>query len=149
MPIGAEKIFFPLEFTFNIILHQFQVYRIMVRQSYAECSTPIISSTQLAPYTVITILLTVIPKLHFTFSRLFYNYQFVLLNPFSFFTQPPNPHPFGNHQSVLCVCKSLFYLFVIQSETIWYLSFSDLFPQHIPCRSIHAVTNILFIFMAK
>ena len=43
--------------------------------------SPNISSTHLAPYTVITVLLTVFPGLYFTSPWLFSNYQFVLLNP--------------------------------------------------------------------
>ena len=45
---------------------------------------PSISSPHLAPHTVITILLTVFPMLYFTTLWLFCNYQFVLLNPFTF-----------------------------------------------------------------
>ena len=56
-------------------------------QSIPAC----IFSAHLAPYVVITILLAAFPMLYFTTSWLFWNYQFVLLNPFIFFTQFPNP----------------------------------------------------------
>ena len=39
---------------------------------------------------VITLLFTVFPLLYFTSPWLFCNYQSVLLNPFTFFTQPPS-----------------------------------------------------------
>lgn len=61
------------------------------RQSYTSQSVPFdISSMHLAPYEVTTTSLTRFPKLHFTAPGLFWNCQFVLLNPFTFlFTQPP------------------------------------------------------------
>ena len=46
------------------------------------------SGTHLAPYVVITLLLTTFPVLYFTSPWLFCNYQLVLLNPFIFFTHP-------------------------------------------------------------
>ena len=48
------------------------------------------SSPHLTPHTVTTILLTTFPVLYST-SRGFYNWHFVLLNPFPFFTHPPRP----------------------------------------------------------
>ena len=63
-----QKLFFQLKFTFSIILYQLQVHGIVVRKSYTlqSASPPDISSTQLAPYIVITILLTIFPMLYFT-----------------------------------------------------------------------------------
>ena len=59
--------FFQLQFTFNIILYQFQVYSIVVRQSYTFQSGPLdISSNYLALYLISTILLTIFPMLYFT-----------------------------------------------------------------------------------
>ena len=93
---------FQLQFTFNIILYEFQVYSIVVRQSYTLPSVPPnISSTLLVPYMVITVLLTIFLMLCFTSLGLFCNYQFVLLNCFIFFTYPPTHLPSGIHQSVL------------------------------------------------
>ena len=56
---GVEKyIYFQLHFTFNIILYKFQVCSIVVRQPHAlQNDAPDTSSTHLAPYIVITILL--------------------------------------------------------------------------------------------
>ena len=42
------------------------------------------------PHIVTAILLTTFPVLYFTSPWLFRNYQFVLVNFFAFFTQPPN-----------------------------------------------------------
>ena len=49
----------------------------------------------------------VFPTLYFTSPWLFCDYQFVLLNPFTFSTLPANPFPSGNHQNALCVCNSV------------------------------------------
>ena len=65
----------------------------MVRQSYAfQNVPPNISSTHLAPYGLITTELTIFPIRYSTSPWLFCNYQPVLLNPFTVFTEPPNPH---------------------------------------------------------
>ena len=67
------------------------MYIIVIRQLYKLPSVPSDnSSTPLAPCIVITILLTVFPVLYFISLRLFCNYQFVLLNSFTFSTIP---HP--------------------------------------------------------
>ena len=53
-------LFFQIQFIFNIILCQFQVYNILVRQSYTLQSVSLdIPSIQLTSYIVITILLTI------------------------------------------------------------------------------------------
>ena len=68
------------------------MYSIVVRQSYTlQSGPPVISSTHLAPYIVITILLTTFPMREFTSLWLFCDCHFGLLNPFPFFTQPLNP----------------------------------------------------------
>lgn len=79
---------------------QFQVHGVVVRQSYTSQSVPPdTSSTHLAPYVVIAMLLTRFPKLHLTSPGLFWNCQFVPLNPFAFlFTQPPILLHSGTHE---------------------------------------------------
>ena len=64
-------------------MYQFQEGSIMVRQSCTLQSVPPnISSTHLALYIVITVVLTLFPLLYFTSLWLFCNCQFVLFNPF-------------------------------------------------------------------
>ena len=67
---------------------------------------PRISSTHLAPYIIIIILLTVFPMLYCISLWLFCNCQFVLLNPFTFF-HPVHQLPlsYGNYRSVHCFCE--------------------------------------------
>ena len=106
----------------------------VVRQLYTlQSGPPDTSSIHLAPYTVTTVLLTVFPVLSFTSLWLFYNYQFILLNPFTFCPQPANPLPSCNHQSVFWT--SMFFLlsltihFRLSSEralgivTQWYFKY--------------------------
>ena len=60
------------------------MYNIVVRQPYTlKSGPPDISSAHLAPYVVITILLTVFPMQYFTSLRQYSNYQFVLLIAFT------------------------------------------------------------------
>ena len=61
---------------------------------------------------LIRILLTIFPMLYFISPWLFCNYQSVLLNPFTFYTQAPKPLPSGNLQSVFCVYESISISFV-------------------------------------
>ena len=68
-------------------------------------------STHLAPYIVITILLTIFPMLYFISPQLFCIFQFGLLISFTFFTQALNPLPFGNRQTVLCIYEFISVLF--------------------------------------
>ena len=68
---------------------------------------PDISSTNLAPYKVITILLTVFPTLYFTAPWLFCNCTFVLLNFYTFLNQSSNPLPLWQ-PPVCSLCLSLF-----------------------------------------
>ena len=49
--------------------------------------------THLTPYIVTRILLTKFPTPYFTSPWVFYNYQILLLNLFTFFTHPPNQSP--------------------------------------------------------
>ena len=69
------------------------------------------SNTHLAPYIIITILLTLLPMLYFIFLWLFCNYQFVLLNPFSFSPPPSNTLPIWQ-LSDCSIYASVFVLFV-------------------------------------
>ena len=65
------------------------------------------SSSHLISPTVITIWLTVFPGLSFTTPWLFCNYPFALVNPFTFFTQPPHPLPIWKPWKCtlyLCAC---------------------------------------------
>ena len=74
------------------------------------------SSINLAPHIVITILLTIIPMLFFASPWLFFNYQFVLLNPFTLFTQPCNATPMWQpsvcslHPRVFLLCLLLYFV---------------------------------------
>ena len=80
----------------------------MARKSCTLQSGPSnIPNSQLGPYIVITVLLTVFPVLSFTSLWLFCDYPGALLNPFTFFTQSLNFLHSGNHQSVLCIHRSL------------------------------------------
>ena len=66
-------------------------------------------------YVFILIILTILlPMLYFIFLQLFCNYQFALLNPFTFFTQPPKPLP-PTAVSLLSVSINLFlsWLFIL------------------------------------
>ena len=103
---------FLLQLIFNIILYQFQVYSIVVRQLYnLQSDPPDISSTHLAPCIVITTLLIIFSMLYFTPLYLFCNYQFVLLNPFAFSPSPTTFLSSSSHQSVLCIYESVSVLF--------------------------------------
>ena len=68
--------------------------------------------THLAPYIVITILLTIFFMLYFTSLWLFCNYQFVLLNPFIFFTPTPLSHLATIKIFSVSMSLFLFFLFV-------------------------------------
>ena len=57
-------------------------------------------------------LATMFPMLYFTSPWLFCNYHFILLNPFTFFTHPPDPLPSANHQNIFCVYDSVSGLFM-------------------------------------
>ena len=129
----------------------FQVYSLLVRESYALHSVPLdISSAHLAPYTVITILLTVFPMVY-----LHPHDYFVTANPSCSIPSPFHPIPrtlFPPATTIqLSVSMSLFQFslfiyFVLEmpriSEITWYLSFFLWLTSFIVLsRSIHAVTN--------
>ena len=89
------------------------------------------SSAHLAPYIVIIILLTAFLMLYFTSLWLFCNYQFILLNLLTFFTQSTKL-PFIWQPSIYSLYLWICFYFVFKiphSKIIWYLSFSDLFHQ--------------------
>ena len=72
---------FKLQLSFNIILYCLQVYNLVVRQLDNLPNDPTNnSSTHLAPYIVITILLTVFSMLHFTSLGLFRGLEGVTLS---------------------------------------------------------------------
>ena len=74
-----------------------------------------ISSTHLTPWIVITILLTIFPVLYFTSMWLFCIYQFVLINPFTSFTQSPKSPSFRQppvHSSCIWVFLSFVCSFI-------------------------------------
>ena len=70
-------------------------YYIVIRHLYdLPSDPPDQSSPHLAPYTVITMLLTIFPVPYILHAHDYsVNRQFVLLNPFAFFTCPPKPLP--------------------------------------------------------
>ena len=133
---------FQLHFTFNIILHVFQLYSIVVRQLDALQSGALqVSSTRLALYIVITMLLTVFPVPYFMSPWVFCDYQFVFLNPFTFLTQSPTPVPSGNHQSdlfvslfpfCLFICFAVEFIFIDSTRRPWTLVLLALCLQRIP-----------------
>lgn len=95
----------------NIILPLLQVHSLVIRQSHSLQSVPPnISCTHLAPYVVMTALLTAFPMLSITCPWLFCNYPFVLLNPFTFSIHPLTPLSSGNSQSVLCIYESVYFV---------------------------------------
>ena len=81
-----------------------------------------ISSTHLASYIVVTILLTLFPMLYFTSPWLLCNYQCALPNPFTIFTQLPNPSPltaislFSLSTSLFLFCYILFLRCVLKDK---------------------------------
>ena len=88
----------------------FQVYKPVVRHLYNLWSDhPDKSSTHLTPHIIIAILLTIFSMLYFISPWIFCNYWFVYLNPFTFFTQPPETLLLSeNQQNVPCNSMSLF-----------------------------------------
>ena len=69
-------------------------YNIEIRRLYnLKSDHPNKSSTHLTPCIVITVLLTIFPMPYFTSPWLFCNWQFVLLDLFTFFTHPLSPPP--------------------------------------------------------
>ena len=65
----------------------------------------------MASYIIITVLLTIFTMLNFASPCLFCKCHFVL-NPFTFFTQPPIHLPSGNTKFVFCIYEAAFLLFV-------------------------------------
>ena len=120
--ISFLNFIFQLQFIVLLTLYSFQGWHsghtmclsnIVVRQPHLlQSGPPDISSTYLAPYVVITILLTIFAGLHVTSGTILWP-SIEGLNPFTFLTQPPTPLPSGNRQSVLCVCQSLPTLFIL------------------------------------
>ena len=71
----------------------------------------------LTPYIVIIIILTTFPMLYFTSPWLLGNYQFALLNPFTFPTHSPNHHPIWQPTKYslylwVCFCSASLFCFL-------------------------------------
>ena len=161
------EIIFCLPFSLAFILTFFHFFSIRVHIWYHSISVsdaqlssqknmlprvvpPASPSTQLASYVVIiTALSTTFPTLHATSLQLYRNSQFVLLNPFTLFTQPLNAPP---HRQLLVrslyvwVCFYFVCLFCSLESTyeiIWYLylSFWLISPSIIPFMFIRAITK--------
>ena len=79
---------------------------------YLHSASPGISSTQLAPYTVITILLTVFPMLYLLSQDYFVATNLCFLVPHVFHPVSLLPSPLAATSSLSCVCESASILFV-------------------------------------
>ena len=91
-----------------------------------------------------TLLLTSHQIVHYIpVAYLFYNWKFVLFDPFHLFCPPPNPCILQTPIRSLCELGFYFIFLVLHvSEIIWYLSFSDLFClTQCPQGMIHVVAN--------
>ena len=85
---------------FQFTLYWFQVYSIVVRQSYTLQSVPSdIFNTHLTPYVVMTVLLTPFPMLYFTALSL----PVCTSESLHLFTQSPKPPPLWQ-PPVCCLC---------------------------------------------
>ena len=113
-------------FIFNFILHWFQVYSLVARQSHTLHSVPLdIFSTHLAEYTAISIFLTTFPMLCFTSPGLFCNYPFELLSPFTSFTRSPTAPPLWQ-PPVLFVSMSRRKTYIFSISLHFYTKYSTL-----------------------
>ena len=83
------------------------MYNRVVGRSYTLQSVPPIFPVPTGTVHNYYILLTLLPMLYFTSLWLSCDYQWVLLNLFTFPPSPPTLLPSGNHQSVLCICESV------------------------------------------
>ena len=128
------------------------MYSTVVRQSHNWQRDPHNESgTHQAPPIVTTLWWTLFPMLYFTFPWLFWDSQFVLLNPFTFFTQPCNQPPLWQPSVCSLYLWTVFLLLVHlfnsltphTREIMWYLFFSVWFISLsiIPSRSFHAFAN--------
>ena len=105
-------------------------------------------SSNLSPYKVTTVLLTIFLMLYITSRGLFYNWRFVPLPPLHLFCTLLHALPSANHPFVLCIYESVLfvYLFCILDSThkwdhtvfffLWLISLSV-----IPFRFIHVAAN--------
>ena len=127
------------------------MYSIVIQHVYTLWGNhPSKSSTHLILYIVIAILLTIFLCCILHSYDCFYNWQFVLINPFHLFTHPLNLLPSGNNQYVLCMYVFASILFV---PLLWFLDstyewnhmvfffFWLISLSIISSRSIHVVTN--------
>ena len=136
------------------------MYNIVIRHLYTLGSDhPGKSSAHLEPHTVITIVLTTFSCCTLHPHDCFYNWQFLHLNAFPFFTHSPNLPPTWQPPKMSSVSMSLvlfclFIYFVFRSYTqvksygiclsVWLISLRIM-----PSRSIHGITNgnISFFFL--
>ena len=100
-------------------------YRIVLRQSYTLQSGPLILQVPTWHHTVITMLVTVFPMLHFTSPWLYCNYQFVLLNPSTSFTYSFHPFPFWK-SPFLSLCLWVCFNFVMVNYFLMKNNFCNL-----------------------
>ena len=99
-----------LQFTFNFILYWFQVYSLVVRQSYTLHSVSInISSAHPALHIIITILLTVFPMLYWHPHDYFVTTNLYCLTPSPLSPRAPTLSSLAT-TSQLSVSRSLFQL---------------------------------------
>lgn len=97
--------YFQPQFALNTMLHQFQLYSKVARKPWTlQRGHLAVLSTHLAPYLVISTLLTIFFMPQFSSLRLIWSYEFVMLGPFTFYTQPPKHLPSERWQSALCIC---------------------------------------------
>ena len=119
------NLIFQWQFTFGVILYEFQVCSIVVRHSYALHSVPpSSSSTHVAPHSYYSII-------DYIFYAVLYIPVTILWlpictsNSFSFFTQSPTLLPSGNHQSVSILFIWLVNLILVPHPPIYHhLSYS-------------------------
>ena len=89
------------------------MHSIVVRHLYnLHSDPPNKSCTHLTPCRVITASLTIFPNLCFTSPWLFYNCQFLSINPLTFSLRPQTS-PSGHRQFVLCVYEFALILLVL------------------------------------
>ena len=93
------------------------MHSVVVRRSRPSQGGPFgISSTHLAPYMVVTMLLTILLMLYFTSLWPFCNYQFVLLSLFPLFhaaPRPPGPPAVDSHLTAEPVAAVMLICFTV------------------------------------
>ena len=135
------------------MLHQFQVYSLVIWQVYTLCRAHHKCSCHLSHYIPITVPLTASLMLCLVFLRLTPSTAggLYLLLSFTHFAQHSAPHPSGNCQFVLCIYRSdsgfplsiHFITIPFMSGTIGCMSFSvwRISLGIIPSRATHVVAS--------